>query len=64
MAEQTHTPHDVIWLQPWCAGCEQHCTPGEGRMWCQDNVWGECEECGNKPVRYVIDSTKKRGETA
>lgn len=47
--------HEAIWLQPWCAWCEKHRNPETGRLWCQDNAWGECDECGNKPVRYVIE---------
>ena len=45
--------HDVIWLQPWCAGCEMHASYGEGRRWCQDDVFEPCEECGQKSVKYV-----------
>lgn len=45
--------HKVIWLQPWCAECAKHHYADEGRMWCQDDVWGRCEECGAKPVRYI-----------
>lgn len=44
----------TIWLQPWCEGCEKHCYSGEGRMWCEDNVFDACEECGNEPVKYTI----------
>jgi hypothetical protein len=46
--------HKVIWLQPWCDGCEKHCNSGEGRLWCQDDVWGQCDECDRKPVKYII----------
>jgi hypothetical protein len=45
--------HKEIWLQPWCAGCKQH-SGCEGRQWCQDDVWGKCDECGEKSVRYVL----------
>jgi hypothetical protein len=45
--------HDVIWLQPWCAGCEMHASYGEGRQWCRDDVFEPCEECGQKSVKYV-----------
>lgn len=51
MSEQTH---QTIWLQPWCEGCEKHCNSGEGRLWCQDDVWGQCEECDRKSVKYII----------
>jgi hypothetical protein len=45
-------PHEEIWLQPWCPVCNLNSY--EGRMWCQDNVWDRCEECGEKPVKYVL----------
>ncbi len=45
--------HAVIWLQPWCDGCEKH-SSGEGRQWCQDDAWGQCEECDQKSERYVL----------
>jgi hypothetical protein len=48
------TEHTEIWLQPWCDGCAKHCSNGEGRLWCQDDVWEKCEECGQKSVRYVL----------
>ena len=48
--------HETIWLQPWCDGCETHCRADEGRQWCQDDVWEDCGECGNKSVRYVLVS--------
>ena len=38
--------HDTIFLQPWCEGCENNIF--EGREWCQDDAWGECDECGRK----------------
>lgn len=44
--------HPEIWLQPWCANCENTALD-EGRMWAQDCPWDDCE-CGAKPVRYVI----------
>ena len=44
-----------IWLQPWCDECENAYNT-EGRQWCKDNVWGECDaiDCGEKSVRYVL----------
>lgn len=53
--------HDVIWLQPWCDGCEKHCGY-EGRNWCQDDVWGKCDECGNKSVRFIRDKRSGRAK--
>jgi hypothetical protein len=47
--------HQTIWLQPWCDDCARNCNPENGgRQWCQDEVWGACEECGLKPVKYVL----------
>ena len=48
------TNHPVIWLQPWCEGCERHSAYNEGRLWCQDDVWGKCDECDEKSVKYVL----------
>lgn len=50
----TYEQHKVIWLQPWCDGCEAHCYSGEGRSWCQDDAWGQCDECGAPPVKYQL----------
>ena len=54
--------HKEIWLQPWCDACA---TMGVDRQWCQDDVWTACEECGAKPVRYVLapDTNKQEGES-
>jgi hypothetical protein len=43
--------HKTIWLQPWCDGCERS---SEDRLWCQDDVWSYCDECGAPAVRYVL----------
>lgn len=44
--------HKEIWLSPWCIECNKGCP--EERTWCQDSVvYDPCEECGNKPIRYV-----------
>jgi hypothetical protein len=40
-----------IWLAPWCAACDRY--DGE-RSWCADDAWGKCEECDQKPVKYVL----------
>ena len=50
----------VIWLQPWCEGCQRH-SGYEGRNWCDHDVWGKCDECGRKAVRY---ETRKTGTKA
>lgn len=54
--------HATIWLQPWCDQCES--MAGEGRMWCQDEVWGDCEECGRHPVKYDLAPTTKTDQGA
>jgi len=58
--------HPTIYLQPWCIGCER-ADGYSGRLWCQDDVWGACDECDQKSVKYVIApaalSTSKRGGT-
>lgn len=63
MTDETHV-HKTIWLQPWCDGCEKHCNSGEGRMWCQDDVWGQCEAdgCEQKAVKYELARPSPKGE--
>ena len=34
------TDHERIWLEPFDAD-GNYSEPIEGRMWCQDNVWGD-----------------------
>lgn len=61
--------HKQIWLQPLCqlSGEPQHRPDSDcvfedaaddsiepGRLWCQDNVWGRCAECGARATKYVI----------
>jgi hypothetical protein len=29
------------------------CENQEGQMWCQDDVWGVCDECGLSSTKYV-----------
>lgn len=41
-----------IYLQPWCARCEE--TDGE-QLWCEDDPWGCCEICGKPSVKYVLE---------
>jgi hypothetical protein len=53
MTDKHATVHEVIWLQPWCDGCESANT-SDGRLWCPHDVWGQCEECEQKPVRYEL----------
>lgn len=50
--------HQVIWLQPWCNDCA--IKSGEDRLWCQDDVWGKCEFCDAKPVKYVLAKRSKK----
>ena len=40
--------HERIWLEPKCTQ-----ESPDGRSWCKDDVWGECDECGTKPTEYI-----------
>ena len=46
--------HKIIWLQPWCDACDRY--DNYERLWCQDNVWDNCEACGRPAVKYVLAS--------
>lgn len=53
------TEHTEIWLEPICAEGSP-----DGRLWCQDDVFEPCEECGAKQVRFVredIANTRATG---
>jgi hypothetical protein len=53
--------HKEIWLQPWCGECQLKSWESDGgRQWCEDNPWDDCEECGAKPIKYVLDVSAKR----
>lgn len=56
--------YDVIYLAPRCpqALCEHQelRDAGDGRLWCQDDVWGACRSCGVRPTRYVRDKRTGR----
>jgi hypothetical protein len=39
----------VIWLAPACSCCGTI-----DREWCENDVWGECEECGEPSARYEL----------
>ena len=47
--------HKEIWLGPDCQDCgedgEDYST--EDRLWCQDDIFETCDECGKGSVRYV-----------
>lgn len=45
------TEHTTIWLQPWCERCDLE---GDARLWCQDDPWEHCDECGAPSVKYVL----------
>lgn len=52
-AEKAGVPvvdHERIWLEP---GCDGNSMAGEGRTWCQDNVYEACPECGARATEYV-----------
>jgi hypothetical protein len=53
--------HPVIWLQPWCDVCAEVEYRGEGRMWCQDDAWGKCDDCDRKSVKYVLCPAQESG---
>src|SRR5437868_10340340 len=40
--------HKEIWLEPKCSD-----VCGDGRSWCQDDVWEKCDECGSPAVKYI-----------
>jgi hypothetical protein len=44
----------TIWLQPWCADCEGSYRSDEGRLWCEEDTWGQCFDCGVMPVKYIL----------
>lgn len=50
----TRTEPATIWLAPWCAECERKCFDDQGRTWCEDEVYGPCDDCGARPVKYAI----------
>ena len=54
------TDHKEIWLQPWCERCDKDASMswGDGRQWCEDDVWDACEDCERKSVRYVLAEAK------
>lgn len=52
--QQSEQQHQTIWLQPWCDGCDTYANYGEGRHWCQDDIFEDCGECGRKPVKYTL----------
>jgi hypothetical protein len=53
MSKATFSHPRVIWLQPWCAECQER-VYSDGRMWCENDEWNSCEECGRKAIRYVM----------
>lgn len=61
--------HAVIWLQPWCKDCENHDDSDTGRLWCQDDAWGKCDQCDRRSVKYLLapdqpaDTSGNRSET-
>lgn len=52
------TDHKEIWLEPRCDKPGAWCQRAEDRMWCEDDVWGKCEDCEIKSVRYVLAEDK------
>jgi len=50
----------TIWLEPSCNECFHRDTSDTGRLWCEDNVFEKCNQCGRKPVRYIRDDRSSR----
>lgn len=46
---------ELVYLQPWCEQCENGNSGGEERLWCEDDVWEQCEEysCRCRSIAYV-----------
>jgi len=40
--------HKTIWLSPACERCDPE------RLWCQDDVFEPCEQCGRGPSQYSL----------
>ena len=57
MAGITDSP-EHIWLEPKCAECND-----TGRLWCEEDVWERCGDCGAVSVRYIRADLAK-GESA
>lgn len=53
------TDHERIYLQPGCC-----VDPGEGRLWCEDNVWPIFGDCDQKGVEYVRADIAAQAERA
>lgn len=59
----TWQEHEIIWLQPWCDKCETESYGAhDGRQWCQDKVWDQCDLCERRPVKYVIAKSQEIGK--
>jgi hypothetical protein len=56
--------YQTIWLQPWCAKCETEAAKfaSDGRQWCQDNVWDQCDECERRPVKYRLARQSEKSD--
>ncbi|MND38617.1 hypothetical protein D3C76_47770 [compost metagenome] len=48
MPEPMKPGPERIFLAPKC-----HEDSPEGRHWCEDDNWGECDGCGERAVEYV-----------
>lgn len=59
MADETPIQPRVIWLSPWCVGCNRQCpwSPDAGQLWCVDPQEG-CEKCGLGWTRYTLDEAQ------
>ena len=48
-SKSDYTEPKTIWLEPSCPDCKT----AEGRLWCEENVWDACAECGREAVQYL-----------
>jgi hypothetical protein len=48
LAEAVATDPERIWLQPACC-----VDPNSGRLWCEDSVWPDADDCNVIGVEYV-----------
>lgn len=48
MSAERAPDHEVIWLQPQC-----YDESPDGRLWCKDPVFDNCEDCSLAPTKYM-----------
>ena len=56
MADSDPIQPQVIWLSPFCVGCDRHAWGIEnGQLWCT-KPQDDCAECGLGWTRYTLDA--------